>query len=495
MALLSKQLEASESHKSEYMRRYNEAINEKKQLADDYMKRISVIQSGHSSLEERCSSIRKALESAKEETSEWKRKHDLVMSKQKSVEDLNSSEITVLKSRSSAAEARMAAAHEQMRSAQEEAAEWKRKYDMTEEEIKEKSSKIEQAEQRITTLNLELKAAESRIKSYDAEVVSLKLEIRTLVERLEAAMANAQSFEKEARMLEQEKIHIEERYRSEFERFAEVQERCTLAERESKKAVEVADKARSDAVTAQKEKSEFQKLAMERLAQIERAHRMIENLERERGDLANELEKVRVSEIDALSRVEQLEGRVDEREREIEKLLKSNNEDRASNVRALQGLLEDERKAHSVANKRAEELSLQLEEARAKLDTLQQELTSVRLNESALGGKLKAASSHHGKRVRNEGFETGGNKRPRGMSSSMNRGDGDDDDDVDEDDSQSQQTDEEDYRKFTIQKLKRELTKHEFGEELVELHRSKHPKHPNKKEMVALYEKLVLQKS
>ncbi|CAN1280951.1 Guanylate-binding protein 6 [Linum perenne] len=535
MALLSKQLEASESHKSEYMRRYNEAINEKKQLADDYMKRISVIQSGHSSLEERCSSLRKALESAKEETSEWKRKHDLVMSKQKSVEDLNSSEITVLKSRSSAAEARMAAAHEQMRSAQEEAAEWKRKYDMTvqetkaalekaalaqerssketqlredaireefssvladkEEEIKEKGSKIEHAEQRITTLNSELKAAESRIKSYDAEVVSLKLEIRTLVERLEAAMANAQSFEKEARMLEQEKIHIEERYRSEFERFAEVQERCTLAERESKKAVEVADKARSDAVTAQKEKSEFQKLAMERLAQIERAHRMIENLERERGDLANELDKVRVSEIDALSRVEQLEGRVNEREREIEKLLKSNNEDRASNVRALQGLLEDERKAHSVANKRAEELSFQLEEARAKLDTLQQELTSVRLNESALGGKLKAASSHHSKRVRNEDFETGGNKRPRGMSSSMNRGDGDDDDDVDEDDSQSQQTDQEDYRKFTIQKLKRELTKHEFGEELVELHRSKHPKHPNKKEMVGLYEKLVLQKS
>ncbi|CAN1327231.1 Guanylate-binding protein 6 [Linum perenne] len=545
MALLNRQLEASEGHKSEYMRRYNEAINEKKQLADDYMKRIADMQTGHSSLEERYSSLRKALESAKEETSEWKRKHDLAMSKQKTVEGQINSEIAVLKSRSSAAEARMAAAHEQMRSAQEEAVEWKRKYDVTvretkaalekaavaqerssketqlredalreefsvvltdkEEEIKEKSSRIEFAEQRITTLNLELKAAESRIESYDAEVSTLKLEIRTLVERLEAAVSNAQSYEQEARMLKQEKIHIEQRYQSEFERFAEVQERCTLAEKESKRAVEMADKARTDAVSAQKEKSEFQKLAMERLAQIERAHRQIENLERERGDLANELDRIRTSEIDALSRVAQLEGRVDEREKEIENLLKSNNEERASNVKALQGLLEDERRAHSVANKRAEELSLQLEEARAKLDTLQQEFTSVRLNESALDGKLKAAS--HGKRHRNEDIEMGGvgsvqdmggterraNKRARSTTSSMKHTpsaaeDGGSVFRGDEDDTQSQQTDQEDYTKFTVQKLKQELTKHNYGGQLLQL------KNPNKKDILALYERCILQK-
>ncbi|CAN0853206.1 Guanylate-binding protein 6 [Linum grandiflorum] len=497
MALLSKQLEASESHKSEYMRRYNEAVNEKKQLAEDYMKRISGIQSGQSSLEERCSSLRKALESAKDETSEWKRKTDLVMSKQKAVEDLNSSEITVLKSRSSAAEARMGAAHEQMRAAQEEAAEWKRKYDSTVRETKAALEKAALAQERSSeemrnredaireefSSVLADKAAESRIASYDAEVASLKLEIRTLIERLEAAMANAQSFEKEARMLEQQKIHIEERYRSEFERFAEVQQRCILAERESKKAVEVADKARSDAVTAQREKAEFQKLAMERLAQIERARRQIENLERETGDLTDKLEQVRRSKKDALSRAEQLEERVDEREREIEKLLKTNNEDRASNVKALQGLLEDERRSHSLVNKRAEELSVQLEEARAKLDTLQQELTSVRLNESALGGKLKAAagSSRLGKRFRtDEDVEMGDSAF------------GIDDDD---EDSGSQQTDQDDYRNFTVQKLKRELVKHNFGEELLELRRSKHPKHPNKKDIVALYEKCVLHKS
>ncbi|CAN1229555.1 hypothetical protein LINGRAPRIM_LOCUS1387 [Linum grandiflorum] len=157
MALLNKQLEASEGNKSEYMRRYNEAINEKKQLADDYMKRISDMQTGHSSLEERYSSLRKALESAKQETSEWKRKHDQATSKQKAVEGQINSEIAVLKSRSSAAEARMAAAHEQMRSAQEEAVYLILFICLQEEEIKERSSRIEFAEQRITTLNLELK--------------------------------------------------------------------------------------------------------------------------------------------------------------------------------------------------------------------------------------------------------------------------------------------------------------------------------------------------
>ncbi|CAL1372839.1 unnamed protein product [Linum trigynum] len=549
MALLNKQLEASESHKSEYMRRYNEAISEKRQLADDYSKRIADLQSGRSSLEERCSSLRKALESAKEETTEWKRKHDMVLSKQKAIEDQIKSEVAVLKSRSSAAEARMAAAHEQMRSAQEEAAEWKRKYDITvretkaalekaavaqersskdtqlredalreeftgvladkDEEIKEKSSKIEYAEQRITTLNLELKAAESRIESYDADVSTLKLEIKTLAERLESAMANAQSYEKEARMLEQEKIHIEERYRSEFERFAEVQERCTRAETESKRAVEVADRARTDAVNAQREKNEFQKLAMERLAQIERAQRQIENLERERAYLTKELNTVRNSEMKAVSTVSQLEGRVDEREREIEILLKSNNEERSTNVKALKDLLEDERKAHSAASKRAEELSLQLEEARAELDSLQQELTSVRLNESALDSKLKAVS--RGKRARNEDVEMGSvqdmggtgrraSKRARSTTSPMDYSapppaaaeDGGSvfmGEEEEEDDTQSQQSGQENYMKFTIQKLKAELTKHNFGDQLLQL------KNPNKKDIVALYEKCVLQKS
>ncbi|KAI9395935.1 hypothetical protein POPTR_004G049400v4 [Populus trichocarpa] len=543
MALLHKQLEASEKDKSEYMKRYDEAINEKKKLADDYMRRINDLQSNRGSLDERCSSLVKALESAKQETSNWKRKHDQVLSKQKADEEQAASEIAILKSRSSASEARLAAAHEQTRSAEEDAAEWKRKYDIAvretkaalekaanvqertnketqlredalreefsshlvvkEDEIKEKNRRIEYAEQCLTALNLELKAAESKMKSYGTEISSLKLEIKELVEKLETANTKAQSYDKEARILEQEKIHLEQRYQSEFERFAEVQERCNHAEKECKRATELADKARADAVSAQKEKNEFQKLAMERLAQIERAQRHIESLDRQKNNLAGELERVRVSELDAVSKVSLLEARVEEREKEIESLLKSNNEERASTVKALQDLLEDERKAHSVANKRAEDFSLQLEVARAKLDALQQEFTSVRLNESALDNKLKAAS--HGKRFRTDNVEMGGgsvqdavtndrrvNKRSRSTTSPVMFTQPEDGGSVfkgDDDDNQSQQTGQEDYKKFTAQKLRQELTKHNFGAELLQLRNN------NKKDVLALYEKCVLRKS
>ncbi|KAJ6396832.1 hypothetical protein OIU77_021790 [Salix suchowensis] len=547
MTLLHKQLEASEKDKSEYMKRYDEAINEKKKLADDYMRRINDLQSNRGSLDERCSSLVKALESANQETSSWKRKHDQVLSKQKADEEQAASEIAILKSRGSASDARLAAAHEQMRSAEEDAAEWKRKYDIAvretkaalekaanvqertnketqlredalreefsshlvvkEDEIKEKNRRIEYAEQCLTTLNLELKAAESKMQSYGTEISSLKLEIKVLVEKLETANAKAQSYDQEARILEQEKIHLEQRYQSEFERFAEVQERCNRSEKECKRATELADRARADAVSAQKEKSEFQKLAIERVAQIERAQRHVESLDRQKNNLASELERVRVSELEAVSKVSLLEARVEEREKEIESLLKSNNEERASTVKALQDLLEDERKAHSVANKRAEDFSLQLEAARAKLDALQQEFTSVRLNESALDNKLKAAS--HGKRFRTDNVEMGVgsvqdagtndrrvNKRSRSTTSPVMLTHPEDGGSVfkgDDDDNQSQQTSQqtgqEDYKKFTVQKLRQELTKHNFGAELLQLRSS------NKKEVLALYEKCFLRKS
>nr|KJB66769.1 hypothetical protein B456_010G157500 [Gossypium raimondii] len=446
MKLLSKQLEDSEKYKSEYLKRYDDAINDKKKLADEYANRMNNLQADNSSLKERCSSLMKAVDSAKQEMLDWRRKYDQVLSKQKAKEDQATSEIEVLKSRSTAAEARLAAAKEQAESAQEEAEEWKRKYDFAvreakaalekaaivqerssketqlredtlreefshtladkEEEIKEKSAKIEHAEQSLTTLKLELKAAEAKIKSYDTEVSSLKVEIRELIDKVENTNAKALSFEREAKILEQEKTHLEQKYSSEFKRFAEVEERCRSAEKEAKKATELADRARAEAVAAQKEKSEIQRMAMERLAQIERAERQIENLERQKTDLEDELHRIRLSEMDAVSKVGLLEARVEEREKEIESLLKTNNDQRSSTVKVLQDLLDSERVAHADANKRAEVLSLQLQAAQAKLDSLQQELTSVHLNETALDSKLKTAS--HGKRLRADDVEMGG---------------------------------------------------------------------------------------
>ncbi|KAK4760219.1 hypothetical protein SAY87_023350 [Trapa incisa] len=531
MSLLNKQLEASENYKSQYLKRYEDAINDKKKLSDEYMSRISKLQSNCSSLEERCSSLSKTIDSLKHESLDWKRKYEQLHSKQKAEEDQANFEIAVLKTRSSAAEARLAAAKEQVQSAQEEADEWKRKYDIAvreakaaiekaaiaqertnkdvqlredalraefssglaekDEEIRAKAAKIEYAEHCLTTIKSELKAAQSKIESYDMDIISLKREIKVLSEKLETANANAQSFEREARIMEQEKIHIEQKYLSEFKRFDEVQERCRDAEKEAKRATELADKVRSEAAAAQKEKTEIQRMAMERLAQIERAERLIDSLERDKTELADKLKEARLSDIEAQSKITHLEARVEEREREIESLLGQNNEVRASTVKVLESLLDNERKACAEAIGRAEDLSVQLQNAHAKIDTLQQELTSVRLNETALDSKLKTASLR--KRLRDEdGIELAQdmdvdkthkvNKRTRGIVSP-------------DDDGLLYRADEEnneeamDYTKFTVQKLKQELTRHNFGNELLQL------RTPSKKDILALYEKCVLRKT
>lgn len=347
-----------------------------------------------------------------------------------------------------------------------------------------------------------LQAAKSKVDSYDAEISAAKLEIRQLSERLETASARAHSFEREKKILEQEKIHLDQKYLSESSRFEEVQERCRIAEKEAARATDIADKARAQSDAALKEKSEMQRLAMERLAQIERAQRVIENLQREKDDLAEDHERIRASQMSAHSKVSLLEARVEEREREIESLLKSNNEQRASTVQALQNLLDSERAAHADANNRAEALSHQLQAAQARLDTLQQELTKVRLNETALDSKLKTAS--HGKRMRTptQDFETGfdsdmsdrvvrGSKRNRSTTSPAKMSPPEDGGSIfrGDEDNHSQGGNQEDHTKFTIQKLKQELTKHNFGAELLQL------KNPNKKEILALYEKCVLHKS
>ncbi|GKC70396.1 guanylate-binding protein 4-like protein, partial [Tanacetum coccineum] len=541
MGLLTKQLEASEKYKSDYSRRYEDAINDKNKLAEEYMTRIADLKRNSSSLDERYSNLSKTLEAAKHESLEWKRKYEVALSKQKAGEEQASSEVANLKARSSAAEARLAAAREQTLSAQEEAGEWKRKYDVAvkeaksalekaaavqdraskqtqnreyalraefegtladkEAEIKDKARKIEQAEQRVATLNMELKAAESKIKSYDIEISALKSEIKELGERLEGANAKAQSYEKEARILEQERVHLEQKYQSEFSRFAEVQERCRNAEMETKRATEMADIARADAVTAQKEKNEIQRLASDRKTEISRLERRIESLDRQKNDLNNELEQVQAAEMDAVSKVAILEARVEEREKEIETLLKSNNEQRATTVHVLESLLETERAARAEATNRAEALSVQLQATQGKLDLLQQQMTTVRLNESALDSKLRTAS--HGKRVRVEDTDMGtdsvdgdravrGNKRSRSTTSPLQYVSTEDGGSFYRGDDQSnhiQDTTNEDYTKFTILKLKQELTKNNFGAELLQL------KNPNKKELVALYERCILQKS
>ncbi|XP_045823511.1 guanylate-binding protein 4 [Trifolium pratense] len=541
LTLLTKQLEACEGEKSEYMKRYEDAINDKKKLTDEYMNRITDLQANRRSVDERYSNLLKTLDSTKHESAEWKRKYEQVLSRQKAEEDQASSEIASLKSRSSAAEARLAAAREQAQSAQEEAEEWKRKYDVAvreaksalekaaivqertnkqtqlredvlreefsgtlaekDEEIKEKTAKIEHAEMCLTTLKLELKAAESKIRSYDTEISSLRNEIKDLNDRLKTENAKAQSYEREALVYQQEKSHLEQRYQSEFKRFEEVQQRCKTAEKESARATEMADRARAEAGMAQKEKSEMQRLAMERLAQVERAERKIETLGREKDNLAGELQRATDSEKDALTRVAQLEEKVQQREKDLGALLDKDKTHRRNNAQILEQLLETEREARTQANNRAEALSLQLQSAQAKIDSLHQELTKFRLNET-LDSKLKTTSVSKRLRVENDidvdsvqDMDASprilrGTKRARSTTSPkyMQPEDGGSTFEGAED-NLSQQANEEDYKRFTVQKLKQELTKHNYGDQLLRL------KNPTKKDVVALYEKCILQKS
>ncbi|XP_008789979.1 guanylate-binding protein 4-like [Phoenix dactylifera] len=545
LALLKMQLEANEKHRTEYLKRYEEAISDKEKFSKDYSVRILDLQNKHSKLEERCSGLLKALDLAKLESSDWKTKYDHIHSEQKAKEDKFKAQLATLESRLSSSEGRLAAVREQTHSAQEEASEWKRKYDIAigeaktaleraalvqertnkkaqeredalreefadqiaekERDIANLTAKIDLSEKHANSLVSQLEAAESKLKSQEAESLALKNEMKTLVENLSSVRTIAQSHEKQVKILEQEKNHLEEKYLSECKKFSEADKRCKDAEREAKRAIELADSARAEVVASQKEKNEAQQLGMERLTVIERTKRQVESLERERTKLMDELERLRRSEMDANSKVTSLEGRVNEREREIEEMLSQSNAQRSNTVQVLEGLLATERVALAEANNRAEALSVQLQATQGKLDALQQELTSVRFNETALDSKLRTA---HGKRLRVEdclGTESvhnmdvdqevvRGRKRCKSTTSPYNYTPTEDGGSVfigEEDRNENEEnhnTEAKDYAKFTVLKLKQELTKHGFGSQLLQL------KNPNKKDIIALYEKHVLKK-
>ncbi|KAF3486534.1 hypothetical protein F2Q69_00055411 [Brassica cretica] len=367
MKHLKQQLDDSERYKLEYQKRYDESNIDKKKLEDIYRERITKLQGENSSLNERCSTLVKTLESKQEEIKEWKRKYDQFVLKQKAVEDQLKSDMEVLRTRSTTSEARLSAAREQAKSAQEETEEWKRKYDY--------------------------------------------------------AVGEA---------------------RSALQKAASVQER-------SGKETQL----REDAL-----REEFTLTLTEKDEEIKEKTTKIEKAEQSLTVLRSEL-------------------------------------------KSLEKLLDEERKAHIAANRRAEALSLELQAAQATVDNLQQELAQARLKETALDNKIRAASSSRGKRSRMEDVdmdigETNNrilrtNKRSRSTRGddnggyedgvSVSRGD---------EDTQNQQGEEEeeaeDYRKLTVQNLKHELTKYDCG------HLILNKGHQSKKEILALYEAHVLPK-
>lgn len=172
LALLTKKLEASEKQKFEYLKRSEDAINDKRNIADDYMKRVSDLQVKYSSAEERSSCLLKTLDSVKKGSLDWKKKYEEAILKQKAKEDETYAEFAMLKSRSCAAEASLSALREQARSAKEEAEEWKRKYDMAFKEAKSAVGKAT-AVQECTNKSIQLR--EDLLRADFAKILTQKV--------------------------------------------------------------------------------------------------------------------------------------------------------------------------------------------------------------------------------------------------------------------------------------------------------------------------------
>ncbi|XP_066321680.1 uncharacterized protein [Miscanthus floridulus] len=542
LELLKKQLEANEAHKSEYLKRYEAAISEKQRATADLSGNLANLRTKCSTLEERCVSISNELDHVRHECTDWRVKYEQSVSQHKAEQDRFVAQLASLESRHSSAEGKLGAAREQAASAQDEAAEWKKKYEMAavqaktalerlasvqeqinkiaqeresairaefashleekEEEIRKLVAKIREAESEESVLTERLLVAESKTQGHNKETACLKDEIKELTSKLEFLRDRAASYEKQARMLEQEKNHLQEKFLSECKKYDEAEQRYKSAERDVKKAVELADAARTEAIASQKEKDEAQRLSMEKVAVIERVQRQVDRLEQEKVHLFGEVQRMRNSESDAWSKVTLLESRVAEREKEMDDLLSRSNEQRSSTVHVLESLLATERSARAEANKRAEALSVQLQSAQGKLDILHQELTSIRLVETALDSKLRTTT--YGKRLRDNEVRLDSiqdmdidppersRKRTKSNTTPLKPVQTEDGGSVHmREDSITVSTDVKDgnpdgYKKFTIAKLKEELTKHGFGAHLLEL------KNPNKKDILALYKKHVL---
>lgn len=628
--LLGQQLEISQKNENDYLKKYEDAVSERSSLADEYASRLASIEGQYTSLEERYS----------KESSEWERKYDQLVATQKLEAEHMPDDLASLKARCSSTEARLSVACEQVESAKEEAAESRRKHDLAIKEVQKtvenitalKERAIQQAQEREDSLREEFSATlagkenkfqdslemleeaekmqsglRNQLKVQETELVALREEVKDLREKLNVSNSNGDLTERNFQILEQDRSYLQQRLAKQVKWSKELEQKYDVAETNAKLAAELAKKAQNDADIAQTEKLEFQRLVKQRLTEIEGVEKHLETLEREKADLIQEVERVRKSEQDAVSKVASLESkinerergaeqffqsttehrestvqmlesllaterderlaqirnaekhletlerekanlieevervrkseedavskladlksRIDERDREVEQLLQSTAEKRESTVQALENLLATERASNAEANSRAEALSVQLQLTQGKLDALQQELNALRLNEkvmdnkpkttirtkratraetkieqgTAVGGSVQDVMNVDEetielprKRTRTANIETPGVQTRRNNTNSkvvkpansnaasvFKPGD---------DSQMTARKDSQDYTKLTVAKLKQELTNQGFASELLRL------KNPLKKDILALYEKLILKR-
>lgn len=522
MQMLHKKLEASEKFKTEYRKSYEDAINDLNKVSECYKSRITDLERKCSSLEERYSSSLEMLDSAKQESLEWRRKYEETWNK-KAVKD----QVKVgTMSGAHEAEARLAASHGQTQLAWKKADEWKEKYVIAvnefkaniekenvlleypiedvncreealsaescdslaekDNEIKVKIAKLEEAEQKITTLNLDLKGAQEKMDKYELELSALKLQLKNLSDKYESVKTVAHALEMQAQILVQDRTQMEQKYLTESKRFEEANERCKVTAEEVKVANKFVETAQSDVLAAQNSKWDASQIAIERLAQMETAQKQIEDLERQKVDLTSEVDRLSISEVNAISRVALLEAMVKERDQELE-ALKMKCEQRLSSMLG--------------ENIMANGPSLHAELQQRKLVSPQVELSPDHSNETALGSEMKTIA--WGKRSRLKVLSAGQDsvqdmdideeiaresKKPKMALQKCTTTEVENSDVKANEDSEDRKAGSRSYVRLTVLKMQQELTELGFGGDLLELKSSK------KKDVYALYKRLVLKK-
>lgn len=522
MQMLHKKLEASEKFKTEYRKSYEDAINDLNKVSECYKSRITDLERKCSSLEERYSSSLEMLDSAKQESLEWRRKYEETWNK-KAVKD----QVKVgTMSGAHEAEARLAASHGQTQLAWKKADEWKEKYVIAvnefkaniekenvmleypiedvncreealsaelcnslaekDKEIKVKIAKLEEAEQKINTLNLDLKGAQEKMDKYELELSALKLQLKNLTDKYESVKTVAHALEMQAQILVQDRTQMEQKYLSESKRFEEANERCKVTAEEVKVANKFVETAQSDVLAAQNSKLDASQLAIERLAQMETAQKQIEDLERQKVGLTSEVDMLRISEVDAISRVALLEAMVKERDQELE-ALKMKCEQRLSSMLGQ--------------NIMANGPSLHAELQQRKLVSPQVELSPDHSNETALGSEMETIA--WGKRSRLKVLSAGQDsvqdmdfdeeiaresKKQKMALQKCTTTEVENSDVKANEDSEDRKAGSRSYVRLTVLKMQQELTELGFGGDLLELKSSK------KKDVYALYKRLVLKK-
>lgn len=511
--------------------------DEFKDKLDTALREIAASKSSCSEVEEKISAADEKALSAQKEAIEWKDRYDAavkeaksanekILSAEKEANELRDKfegairEVAVLKFRSRTAEEKTSAASEKALSAQKEATEWKENYNAAaieakstlqkaaviqehvdalqmefskaeqEEEIKDMVADLAGAEQHLITKSSELQAAVSETENCDFESLDLTSQIRELNDMLQSTNTRIESLRKEAQLLVQRKTQLNEQFLTEQKIVQDLHQECQNFKNQAKLANESADKARMKELAAQNERNDFQLLAVERLGQIENAGERIKSLEREKMQLLDKIEKHTLSSQRSKSKLAILQATIKEKEDQIESLMNLNN-------KQMQNLVQVHRISSKIEDAaEASYAQITLEENNENF--LWQESTPAFLDETVTDSRgkrsrpLEAPGEDSSMEQSMETFDgiVGANKRARPMMTPVRCT-------MSEDVSFSEgaegispgsKADTGNYMKFTVPRLRAELTEQGFGDELQQLGSRK------KKDVLELYEKLILHK-